>query len=82
LFLNIVYFFDKIDMKKGFKLKCNEDINNLLGSPLFKKDEVYEVLYINNESTEILVCLNHILYANEYNSFSLEWVNKKFKIVK
>jgi len=69
-------------MKKGFKLKCNEDINNLFGDPLFKKDEVYEVLYVNNESTEILVCLNHILYANEYNLWQLDWVNKKFKIVK
>jgi hypothetical protein len=69
-------------MKKGFKLKCNEDIKNLFGDPLFKKDEVYEVLYVNNESTEILVCLNHILYANEYNLWPLEWVNKKFKIVK
>lgn len=69
-------------MKKGFKLKCNEDINNLLGDLLFKKDEVYEVLYVNHESTEVLVCLNHILYANEYNLWPLEWVNKKFKIVK
>ncbi len=82
MFLNIANFFDKIDMKKGFKLKCNEDIKNLLGSPLFKKDEVYEVLYVNNESTEILVCLNHVLYANEYNLWPLEWVNEKFKIVR
>lgn len=68
-------------MKKGFKLRCKEDINNFLGDTLFKKDEIYEVLYVDNESVEILVCLNHILYANEYNSFPLEWVNKKFDIV-
>lgn len=66
-------------MKKGFKLKCKEDINNVLGIPLFKKDEIYEVLYVDHESTEVLVCLNHVLYTNEYNSFPLEWVNKKFK---
>jgi hypothetical protein len=72
-------FLHKIVMKKGFKLKCKEDINNMLGMPLFEKDKIYEVLYVNHESTEVLVCLNHILYANEYNSWSLEWVNKNFK---
>ncbi len=66
-------------MKKGFKLKCKQDINNLIGMPLFKKGEIYEVLYVNHETTEVRVCLNHILYANEYNSWPLEWVNKNFK---
>ena len=51
----------------------------MIGMPLFKKDEIYEVLYVNHESTEVRVCLNHILYANEYNSWSFEWVNKNFK---
>ena len=66
-------------MKKGFKLKCREDIENHHGMPLFEKGKTYEVLYIDHESTEILVCLNHILYATEYISFPLEWVNKNFK---
>lgn len=66
-------------MMKGKKLRCKENIDNMLGMPLFKKGEVYEVLYVDNESDEVLVCLNHILYANEYNSWPLEWVNKKFK---
>lgn len=66
-------------MMKGKKLRCRENIENMLGMPLFKKGEVYEVLYVDNESDEVLVCLNHILYANEYNSWPLEWVNKKFK---
>ena len=66
-------------MKKGSKLKCKEDIKNMLDMPLFEKDKVYEVLYVDHESTEIRVCLNHILYANEYNSWPLEWVNKNFK---
>ena len=61
---------------------CRESVDNMLGMPLFKKGEVYEVLYVDNESDEVLVCLNHILYANEYNSWPIEWVNKKFKIVK
>jgi hypothetical protein len=69
-------------MKKGLKLKCKENVTNLLGMPLFEKGKIYEVLYTNNETTEVLICLNHIMYANEYRSFPLEWVNQKFKIVK
>jgi hypothetical protein len=68
-------------MKKGSKLKCKEDIKNMLNMPLFEKGKTYEVLYTNNESTEVLVCINHILYANEYESFPLEWVNKNFKFI-
>ena len=68
-------------MKRGDKLKCLETVDNLLGMPLFKKGEVYEVLYINNEDVKVMVCLNHTLYANEYNQFSLEWVNQKFRPV-
>jgi len=74
-------FLDKIVMKKGFKLRCKKDINNMIDTPLFRKDEIYEVLYVDHESTEVRVCLNHILYANEYKSFPLEWVNKNFKKV-
>ena len=66
-------------MRKGNKLKCLNDISNLLGQPLFIKDEIYEVLFVNNEDVSILFCLNHILYANEYNYFSLEWVKDNFK---
>jgi hypothetical protein len=68
-------------MKIGDKLKCLKTVDNLLGMPLFKKGEVYEVLYINNEDVKVMVCLNHPLYANEYNQFSLEWVNEKFKLM-
>lgn len=68
-------------MKKGDKLKCLENVNNLFGMPLFEKGKVYEVLYINNEDVKVMVCLNHNLYANEYNHFDLEWVNKKFKLM-
>lgn len=69
-------------MKKGDKLKCLKTVDNLLGMPLFKKGEVYEVLYMNNEDVKVMVCLNHTLYANEYNSFPLDWVNEKFKLIK
>ena len=66
-------------MKKGDKLKCLEDIPNFLGMSLFKKDHIYEVLYVDHEDTTIKVCLNHNLYANEYETFDLSWVNKKFQ---
>jgi hypothetical protein len=59
---------------KGDKLVCIETVYNFLQQPLFIKDEVYEVLHNDGE-----VFLNHILYGNEYNSFPIEWVNKKFK---
>ena len=64
-------------MRKGDKLKCLEDIPNV-GMPLFEKDKIYEVLYVDNEDTTIQVCLNHNLYANEYKTFELTWVNRKF----
>ena len=66
-------------MRKGDKLKCLEDIPNVLGMPLFEKDKIYEVLYVDHENTTIQVCLNHNLYANEYETFDLEWVNKRFQ---
>ena len=66
-------------MRKGDKLKCLKHISNLLGQPLFVKGEIYEVLFVNNEDVSILVCLNHILYANEYNYYTLEWVKDNFK---
>jgi len=66
-------------MRKGDKLKCLKDITNFLGQPLFIKGEIYEVLFVDNEDLKVLVCLNHILYANEYNYYPLEWVKTNFK---
>jgi hypothetical protein len=47
--------------------------------PLFKKGEVYETLWIDNEKVKTFITLNHILYANEYMEYELEWVLKTFK---
>ena len=66
-------------MKKGDKLICRETVNNVFGMPLFEKGKEYEVLYIDNEKTEVMVILNHNLYANEYMEYPLVWVSKKFK---
>lgn len=68
-------------MRKGDKLICKEAVNNVFGWPLFEKNKEYEVLYVDNEQSEIMVVLNHKLYANEYNEYPIDWVNKKFKYV-
>jgi hypothetical protein len=47
--------------------------------PLFKKGEVYETLWIDNEKVKTYITLNHILHANEYMEYELEWVLKRFK---
>jgi hypothetical protein len=66
-------------MRKGDKLICKETVNNVFGMPLFEKGKEYEVLYIDNEQTEVMVVLNHNLYANEYMEYPIDWINKKFK---
>ena len=65
-------------MRQGDKLICVKAVNNIMGHPLFEKGVEYEVLYVDNEETEVMVCINHNLYANEYQSFPLEWVVENF----
>jgi hypothetical protein len=66
-------------MRKGDKLICKKDIKNIFGWILFEKGKVYEVLYIDNEKPKVMVVLDHKMYANEYNEYSIEWVNENFK---
>ena len=66
-------------MRQGDKLRCLKTLNNVFGQPLFLKNEIYEVLYVDQEDVKIYVTLNHILYANEYQPYDLEWINKHFK---
>lgn len=61
-------------MKKGDTLICKNEIKNLLGWILFKKGEKYEILDIDDD----FIYLNHIMYGNEFNSFSIDWVNENF----
>lgn len=67
-------------MRKGDKLICKEPVNNVFGMPLFEKGKEYEVLYVDNEQKEVMVVLNHNLYANEYMEYPIDWINKKFKL--
>ena len=64
-------------LQQGDKLVCLESVKNLLGQPLFEKDKIYSVLHVDDE----LITLDHNLYGNEYNSFEIDWVLKKFKKV-
>lgn len=69
-------------MKQGDRLVCLSTVNNYVNQPLFIEGKEYEVLYLisddqNPENME--VCLNHIMYGNEYGHFPLEWVKNTFK---
>ena len=66
-------------IRKGDKLLCTEDVNNVFGWPLFEKGKEYEVLCVDNEKVKTFITLNHNLYANEYMEHELEWVLKRFK---
>ena len=66
-------------IRKGDKLICTEDVNNVFGMPLFEKGKEYEVLYVDNEQVKTFIVLNHVLYGNEYMEHELEWVLKRFK---
>lgn len=61
-------------MQIGDKLYCIETIFNVLGDPLFTKNQIYEVLDINGDG----VTLNHRLYGNEYYEFYESFINEKF----
>ena len=65
-------------MRKGDKLICTKEVRNYLGWLLFEKGKEYEVLYVDHNNIKVMVCLNHTLYGNEYNPFSIEWVRERF----
>lgn len=68
-----------MNIRKGDKLLCTEDVNNVFGWPLFEKGKQYEVLYVDNEKVKTYVYMNHNLYGNEYIEHELQWVLKRFK---
>lgn len=63
---------------KGVKLKCLNDIIKQ-NSIFFIKDNIYEVLYINNEDIFVKACLKTEL--NKCIEFNIDWVTKNFKII-
>ena len=63
-------------MKIGDRLRCTYSVNNVFGRKLFIKDNIYEILYIDKCDGNIT--LDHILYANEYDDCTIEFVNSHF----
>lgn len=68
-------------IRQGDKFLCKKDIKNYFGDILFKAGNTYDVLYVDNEQSKTIVVLNHVLIANEYAEWELEWVVKNFKKV-
>jgi len=56
-------------MRKGMKLLC------LKNHDTFKSGSVYQIVYIDNEKTKVMVSVEGKLYP-------LEIINKKFKLLK
>lgn len=69
-------------MNQGDKLICTKTITNFINDPLFIEGEEYEVLYLISDDqnmSNMEICLNHIMYANTYNTWSISWVKENFK---
>jgi hypothetical protein len=62
-------------MRKGDLFMCLVDIKGDLSEILFKKDCVYQVLYVNNETFETKVCLSNM----KKTELKCELVLKNFK---
>ena len=62
--------------KKGDKLKCINTIKAAFG-PLFIEGRTYEVLHVDDDH----ITLKHILYANEYMEFLIDFVKENFKSI-
>lgn len=65
-------------IRKGDKFLCIEDVDNVFGTRLFNKGEVYNVIYVDNEQIKVLITLNHNLIGNEFFEFDLDFINKNF----
>lgn len=68
----------KMTIRQGQKFLCKKEVLNVFSWPLFKKGETYVVLHVDNEQVTTQICLNHILYANEYQSFDIEFIRENF----
>jgi len=60
--------------KKGDKLLCIKKIYNLFDQPLFIKNKIYTILYIDNN----YLIMDHILYGSEYGGFDIDYVHENF----
>lgn len=63
-------------IKKGDQFRCRKNIVNLFGWPLYIKDNVYKVIGMRDNDE---ITLDHIIYANEYQSITKEYIFKNFE---
>ena len=68
-------------MNVGDKLICINQINNVLGWPLFDKGKEYQILDIDyDELGKIMsATLNHTLYSSEYIEHKLDFIKNNFR---
>jgi len=64
-----------MNLEIGDKLKCLNSIYNIFQKPLFIKNYIYEVLGVDGDE----ITLNHILYANEYDSYNINFILENFE---
>lgn len=69
-------------LKKGDKLRCLETLSNVFGTPLFVKDQIYDVIFVDGDDIDALITLNHTLIGNEYTEFDIIFINKHFVSIK
>ena len=60
---------------KGDKLLCTNTIKNIFGNDLFVKNKTYEILAVIDDN----YILDHILYANEYQEYSFNFLKGNFR---
>jgi hypothetical protein len=67
------------NLKIGDKFKCVKSVDNIFDYPLFIKENIYEILYFDEQTDSIV--LNHILYACEYAEFNKKFIEDNFDII-
>ena len=68
-------------MRQGVKLFCKKTIKDNCNKIIFKKNVIYPVNYVDNETTKTLVSINHDDLSIRMKDFDLEWVYSNFKIL-
>lgn len=62
-------------MRKNDKLLCINDIFNENEEKSFIKNKIYDILYVDNELVNIMVCLKN---ENDYELLDIQWILQNF----
>ncbi len=63
--------------EEGKSYICIETINNIFSMPIYRKGDIYKVMWIDEDH----IIMDHILYANEYIQHRISSLENKFKSV-